>query len=222
MAHLLYHRGLAVTALASATTSTNVLPGPGRFRWDIVAGTLTWSRSLFRLHGYEPGDVTPSPALALQHKHPDDFHGCVDALHAGLLTARLIVHEHRVVDRHQQIRPALMIARGTESERGRAAVLWGLLLPTDGDGAAEGSGRLKAGMAALVPFVMSMFALTEPAARVLLACSDPRTAPTSVQESALSHRCHLSRLGCCDLRPLVEDLLFPIGHLVGEPADLAA
>src|SRR4051794_39974502 len=135
LAHLLYHRGLAVTALASATTSTNVLPGPGRFRWDIVAGTLTWSRSLFRLHGYKPGEVTPSPALALQHKHPDDFHGCVDALHAGLLTARLIVHEHRVVDRHQQIRPALMIARGTESERGRAAVLWGLLLPTDGDGA---------------------------------------------------------------------------------------
>jgi hypothetical protein len=199
----------------------NVLPDPGRFRWDVAAGTLAWSRSLFRLHGYEPGDVTPSPALALHHKHPDDFHGCVDAVHAGLLTTRLIVHEHRIVDRHQQARPALMIARGTPGERGPAAVLCGFLLPTDQDGAAGGPGRLAAGMAALVPFVMSMFALSEPAARVLLACADPHS-PRSVQEFVLFHRCHRSGLGCCDLRPVVGDMLFPMGHLVGEPADLAA
>jgi hypothetical protein len=33
----------------------------------------------------------------LNHKHREDLHGCVDAVHAGIVVDRVIVHEHRVV-----------------------------------------------------------------------------------------------------------------------------
>jgi len=44
----------------------------GRFRFYIEGERWEWSRNVARLHGYEPGSVTPTTELVLSHKHPDD------------------------------------------------------------------------------------------------------------------------------------------------------
>ena len=44
----------------------------GRFRFYIDGQRWEWSEIVERLHGYEPGTVTPTTELILSHKHPDD------------------------------------------------------------------------------------------------------------------------------------------------------
>ena len=37
----------------------------GEDRWE-------WSEAVERMHGYAPGQVQPTTALVMSHKHPDD------------------------------------------------------------------------------------------------------------------------------------------------------
>ena len=45
----------------------------GRFEYRYDSDTWTWSDTVARLHGYEPGEVEPTTELVLSHKHPDDL-----------------------------------------------------------------------------------------------------------------------------------------------------
>ena len=45
----------------------------GRFEYRYDSGTWTWSDTVARMHGYEPGEVEPTTELVLSHKHPDDL-----------------------------------------------------------------------------------------------------------------------------------------------------
>jgi PAS domain S-box-containing protein len=44
----------------------------GRFEYRYDNGAWTWSDTVARMHGYEPGEVEPTTELILAHKHPDD------------------------------------------------------------------------------------------------------------------------------------------------------
>jgi PAS domain S-box-containing protein len=54
-----------------------LLGGPpqrvGRFGYDYSSDTWTWSDTVARIHGYEPGEVAPTTELVINHKHPDDL-----------------------------------------------------------------------------------------------------------------------------------------------------
>ena len=45
----------------------------GTFEYRYDTGTWSWSDTVARLHGYEPGTVEPTTELVLSHKHPDDL-----------------------------------------------------------------------------------------------------------------------------------------------------
>ncbi len=45
----------------------------GTFEYSYVTDTWTWSDTVARMHGYEPGEVGPTTELVLSHKHPDDL-----------------------------------------------------------------------------------------------------------------------------------------------------
>ena len=43
---------------------TTVITGPyGPFTYTVATGAWWWSDDLYRIHGFEPGDVVPTPAL---------------------------------------------------------------------------------------------------------------------------------------------------------------
>jgi PAS domain-containing protein len=44
----------------------------GRFSYDTLSGKWEWDDEVFRIHGLEPGSVTPDTELVLASKHPDD------------------------------------------------------------------------------------------------------------------------------------------------------
>jgi ANTAR domain/PAS fold len=45
----------------------------GTFEYRYDTNTWSWSDTVARLHGYEPGTVQPTTELVLSHKHPDDL-----------------------------------------------------------------------------------------------------------------------------------------------------
>lgn len=47
-------------------------PLVGGFRYVARDDHWEWSDEVAHMHGYEPGTVTPTTALVLSHKHPDD------------------------------------------------------------------------------------------------------------------------------------------------------
>jgi PAS domain S-box-containing protein len=46
--------------------------GMGSFEMDVRTGDLIWSDELYRLNGYEPGEVEPTIELAIERMHPED------------------------------------------------------------------------------------------------------------------------------------------------------
>lgn len=68
---------MGVDGQAASRLDGALMGGPpqrvGRFQYHYLTGTWTWSDTVARMHGYEPGEVTPTTELVLSHKHPDDL-----------------------------------------------------------------------------------------------------------------------------------------------------
>jgi PAS domain S-box-containing protein len=69
----------------------------GSFRFYIDGQRWEWSESVERLHGYEPGAVTPTTELLLSHKHPEDRHQ-VAAVLDKVVGGEPFSSRHRIID----------------------------------------------------------------------------------------------------------------------------
>lgn len=58
--------------LRSRVDNAQRLADMGDYDWHIETDTNTWSDQLFRIYGYEPGEIEPAYEVFLQHVHPDD------------------------------------------------------------------------------------------------------------------------------------------------------
>lgn len=58
--------------LRSRVDNAQMLATMGDYDWHIETDTNTWSDQLFRIYGYEPGEIVPSYDVFMQHIHPDD------------------------------------------------------------------------------------------------------------------------------------------------------
>ena len=204
-----------MTAPAPSTGPLGSFPADlGRFNWNISRGTTVWSNSVYRLHGYRPGQIIPSPAVAFGHKHPKDLHGCVDALHAAMQVGGLVIHEHRLVDAGGNTQPVIMVARPVSNAPAPTRQLFGLLLPlhTDLGGRVRGAGPLAA-------VLMDVFGVSESAAHVLVAARRPLNAWRTPEQQTFAQ----TYTGPADtLRRTLEDTMFPLEHLTPTTVELAA
>ena len=71
----------------------------GWFRFYFDSELWEWSPEVQRMHGYEPGSVSPTTELVLSHKHPDDyqaillfFHFCYNPI--NLIKKVVFTNEH--------------------------------------------------------------------------------------------------------------------------------
>lgn len=60
-------------------------------RWE-------WSDEVARLHGYQPGTVTPTTELVLSHKHPDDRAQVAALIDDIVHTRGALSSRHRIID----------------------------------------------------------------------------------------------------------------------------
>jgi hypothetical protein len=70
----------------------------GEFRYEVRTDTWTWSDEVFRMHGFEPGEVVPTTAMILAHKHPDDRSRYAGLLATTSLHGGCFGSVHRIVD----------------------------------------------------------------------------------------------------------------------------
>ncbi|ULE35918.1 PAS and ANTAR domain-containing protein [Mycobacterium sp. IDR2000157661] len=103
----------------SDTGTDGVAPGPldkallgglpqrvGRFEYRYDTDTWTWSDTVARIHGYEPGEVEPTTELVLSHKHPDDLE-----LIKGLLnrSSAPFAGRHRIITNSGKTRRVVVV-----------------------------------------------------------------------------------------------------------------
>ncbi|OBJ07466.1 PAS and ANTAR domain-containing protein [Mycobacterium sp. 1465703.0] len=70
----------------------------GWFRFYFTDQRWEWSEQVQRMHGYEPGSVTPTTELVLSHKHPDDRGHVAATIDQIVDTHQAFSTRHRIVD----------------------------------------------------------------------------------------------------------------------------
>jgi hypothetical protein len=70
----------------------------GWFRFYFEDQRWEWSDHVQRMHGYQPGTVTPTTELVLSHKHPDDRRQVAATINDMVTHRRAFSTRHRIID----------------------------------------------------------------------------------------------------------------------------
>jgi|SRR5947209_10461233 len=81
----------------------------GWFRFYFTDQRWEWSDEVQRMHGYEPGTVTPTTDLVLAHKHPDDRGQVAATIDQILNTHQGFSTRHRIIDTAGHVRHILVV-----------------------------------------------------------------------------------------------------------------
>jgi ANTAR domain-containing protein/PAS domain-containing protein len=92
----------------------------GSFRYFRAEDRWEWSDAVAHMHGYAPGQVEPTTALVLSHKHPDDAANVALLIEAAKGRGRPFSSRHRIVDTHGHTHLVLVIGDQLCADDGNA------------------------------------------------------------------------------------------------------
>ncbi|MCV7032486.1 PAS and ANTAR domain-containing protein [Mycobacterium sherrisii] len=81
----------------------------GWFRFYFDDQSWEWSPEVERLHGYNPGTVTPTTELVLSHKHPEDRDKVAATINDITQTHGVFSGRHRIIDTAGQVHAVLVV-----------------------------------------------------------------------------------------------------------------
>lgn len=90
----------------------------GWFRFYFTDQRWEWSEQVQRMHGYEPGSVTPTTELVLAHKHPDDRGQVAATIDHILNTHEAFSTRHRIVDTGGNVRYIVVVGDQLYDDQG--------------------------------------------------------------------------------------------------------
>ena len=90
----------------------------GWFRFYFTDQRWEWSGQVQRMHGYEPGSVTPTTELVLAHKHPDDRGQVAATIDQILNTHEAFSTRHRIIDTGGNVRHIVVVGDQLFDDRG--------------------------------------------------------------------------------------------------------
>lgn len=90
----------------------------GAFRFWFAGQRWEWSDEVARMHGYEPGSVTPTTEILLAHKHPEDRDHVQDLLDRALHAKSSFSSRHRFIDTAGNVHDAIVVADRMADETG--------------------------------------------------------------------------------------------------------
>ena len=93
----------------------------GWFRFYFDDQRWEWSEQVQRMHGYEPGSVTPTTELVLSHKHPDDRGQVAATIDEILNTRKPFSTRHRIVDTSGNVHHVIVV--GDRLDDGQGTVI---------------------------------------------------------------------------------------------------
>ena len=95
-------------------------------RWE-------WSDEVARMHGYEPGTVTPTTELVFSHKHPDDRDRMLELLQRIRRTREPFSSRHRIRDRHGRVHHVVVVGNQLRNDAGEIIGSDGFYVDLTGD-----------------------------------------------------------------------------------------
>lgn len=90
----------------------------GWFRFYFGDQRWEWSEQVQRMHGYQPGTVTPTTELVLSHKHPDDRGQVAATIDQMLDTHTAFSTRHRIVDTSGTVHYVVVVGDQMYDDRG--------------------------------------------------------------------------------------------------------
>ena len=72
----------------------------GQFVLTVDTEHWWWSDGLYEMHGFKPGEVTPTTELMIAHKHPDDRARVQAVLADACSSGNPFACVHRILDAH--------------------------------------------------------------------------------------------------------------------------
>lgn len=118
----------------------------GRFVYHVAEDRWEWDEDVFGIHGYTPGEVEPTTALFLQHKHEGDRAKVEDTLQSAIATGEPFNVYYRIRARDSE-RRVVLVGEG-ELVGGRVERLVGYYLDLTPEFTAESSAAADAAVAA--------------------------------------------------------------------------
>lgn len=91
----------------------------GSFRYLLDEDRWEWSDAVARMHGYEPGPITPDVDLLLEHKHPEDREH-ITALLVAVRKGDPFSSRHRIIDAQGNIKRVVVIGDRLLDDAGRS------------------------------------------------------------------------------------------------------
>jgi PAS domain S-box-containing protein len=111
---------LALLALAEE------MSGVGHWRFDVLSGEVTWSDEVYRIHGFEPGEIVPDYEVVLAGYHPDDAEVLASAVSQAIATGAGYEFRLRIQPPGREERLVETKATTEQDETGRTVALFGV------------------------------------------------------------------------------------------------
>ncbi len=112
---------------------TTVITGPyGSFVYQVADRRWWWSDDLYRIHGFEPGDVVPTTDLLVAHKHPDDAAVATAIILNAFTSGEPFALWHRIIDARLRTRFVVSVGDGVLDEDGELVEVRGYMVDVTG------------------------------------------------------------------------------------------
>jgi hypothetical protein len=99
-----------------------------RYRYDARSRTWWWSRDMYLLHGFEPGEVVPTTELMMAHKNVDDRCEALERAQAVLTGGEPFCWRHRIIDAGGRTRTVLSVGEGSRDAGGDLVAVEGFFV----------------------------------------------------------------------------------------------
>lgn len=112
---------------------TTVITGPyGPFRYTVATQQWWWSDDLYRIHGFEPGDVLPTTDLMFRHKHPEDAAVATAIILNAFTSGEPFALWHRIIDAKLRTRTVVSVGDGVRDASGELVEVRGYMVDVTG------------------------------------------------------------------------------------------
>jgi hypothetical protein len=109
----------------------------GRFTCDLVSGTWAWDDEVFRIHGLEPGSITPTTEYVLNCKHPSDRERVAGVIAQASRTGAPFSISYRLIGADGVERRVVLVCEGGVCEDERVTSIEGYYVDLTADFRAE-------------------------------------------------------------------------------------
>ncbi|MBV6759158.1 PAS and ANTAR domain-containing protein [Rhodococcus opacus] len=90
----------------------------GSFRFFLDGQRWEWSDAVAQMHGYRPGEVTPTTELLLSHKHPEDHPHVARVLDRMINDAEPFSSKHRIITATGKVRHVVVVGDRMHDDAG--------------------------------------------------------------------------------------------------------